>query len=322
VDFAAQRVFSAEKTRQGRQAAVSAIRTFDISEIDGATFGAVVSGIRLADLGAGAFAALYRAWLDHALLIFPGQYLTREEQIVFARRFGPLEFDIAAISNVRREGGTRSDDDDAVVKSLKGNMGWHCDSTYMPVQAKGAVLSAEVVPSQGGETGFADMAAAHDALPAATQTMIADLRAYHSLRYSQGKLGHSAEQGGYGFHIKDPPLRPVLKVHSETGRKVLNIGRHAFGVPGLSEAKSESLLDELRDFACRPPRVHYHRWTPGDVVVWDNRRLMHRACSWDMSEPRTMYHSRIAGDPVAEFAAAAPAAAVGIDGARRSDLGV
>jgi alpha-ketoglutarate-dependent taurine dioxygenase len=286
---------------------VSANRAFDISALDGATFGAVISGITLCDLGDWAFTHLYRAWLDHALLIFPGQHLTRDEQVAFARRFGPLEFDIAAISNVRREGGTRSDDGDAVVKSLKGNMGWHCDSTYMPVQAKGAVFSADVVPSSGGETGWADMAAAYDALPAAMQTRIADLRAFHSLRYSQGKLGHSPDQGGYGgygFHIKDPPLRPLVKTHSETGRKLLNIGRHAFGIPGLDEARSETLLDDLRSFACQPPRIHYHSWSPGDVVVWDNRRLMHRACPWDMREPRTMYHSRIAGDPVAEFAAA------------------
>ena len=287
---------------------MSAVRAFDISPVTDATFGAVVSGIRLADLGDDAFTDLYSAWLDHALLIFPGQHLTRDEQVAFARRFGPLEFDIAPISNVRRDGGTRSDDEDGVVKSLKGNMGWHCDSTYMPVQAKGAVFSAEVVPSRGGETGWADMRAAYDALSATMHARIADLSAFHSLHYSQGKLGHTAEEkggyGGYGFHIKDPPLRPLVKIHPETGRKSLNIGRHAYGIPGLDEGESEALLDELRDLACQPPRVHYHHWTPGDVVVWDNRGLMHRACPWDMREPRTMYHSRIAGDPVAEFAAA------------------
>jgi alpha-ketoglutarate-dependent taurine dioxygenase len=287
---------------------VSAVRAFDITPIADATFGAVVSGARLADLSDETFDNLYRAWLDHALLIFPGQHLTRDEQVAFAKRFGPLEFDIAPISNVGRDGTALSDDDDGVVKSLKGNMGWHCDSTYMPVQAKGAVFSAEIVPSEGGETGWADMRAAHDALSPAMRTRLSTLSAFHSLHYSQGRLGHSAEDkggyGGYGFHIKDPPLRPLVKIHSETGRGVLNIGRHAYGVPGLDPADSEALLEALREQACRPPRIHYHRWTPGDVVVWDNRSLMHRACPWDMREPRTMYHSRIAGDPVAEFAAA------------------
>ena len=141
---------------------------FEVEPLD-ASFGAVVTGLRLADLDDDGFAALYRAWLDHALLIFPGQHLSREQQIAFARRFGAPEFEIAPISNVRADGSIRPDDgtDDAV-KVLKGNMGWHCDSTYMPVQAKGAVFTAHVVPDEGGETGWADMRAAYDALDPAT----------------------------------------------------------------------------------------------------------------------------------------------------------
>jgi alpha-ketoglutarate-dependent taurine dioxygenase len=282
--------------------------TFDVQPLAGATFGAVVTGLELADIDEAAFAALYRTWLDRALLIFPGQHLAREAQIAFARRFGPLEFEMGVLGNVRRDGSVRSDDDDGVVKVLKGNMSWHCDSTYMPVQAKGAVFSAEVVPSMGGETAWADMAAAYDALSPAMQAKVAPLSAFHSLRYSQAKLGHSADAkgdySGYGFDVKDPPLRPLVKTHAETGRRVLTIGRHAYGIPGLGAADSERLLDELTDFACRPPRVHVHRWTAGDAVVWDNRRLMHRGHPWDMREPRVMRHSRIAGDPVAECAAA------------------
>ena len=97
-----------------------------------------------------------------------------------------------------------------------------------------------------------------------------------------------------------PPLRALVKRHPETGRACLMAGRHAFGVPGLAEAESERLLEDLVDIACRPPRVWRHAWTPGDVVVWDNRRLMHRACPWDMTMPRVMWHTRIAGDPVTE----------------------
>lgn len=274
-----------------------------------ASFGAVVTDLVLTDLGEAEFAALYRTWLDYALLVFPGQHLSRSQQVAFAKRFGPLEFDFAPISNVRSDGSVRPDDDgDDVVKVLKGNMGWHCDSTYMPVQAKGAVFSAQVVPPKGGETGWADMRAAYDALDEAMRARIAPLSAYHSLHYSQAKLGHQAREGseysGYGFQVKDPPLRPLVKVHPETGRETLAIGRHAYGIPGLEPGESERLLQDLADFACQPPRVHHHHWTPGDVVVWDNRCLMHRACPWDMREPRVMSHSRIAGDPVSEFAAA------------------
>ena len=275
-----------------------------------ATFGAVVTGLTLTELGETAFAALYRTWLDYALLIFPDQHLDRDQQIAFARRFGALEFDIAPISNVRSDGSVRPDDDaDDVVKVLKGNMGWHCDSTYMPVQAKGAVFTAHVVPRDGGETDWADMRAAYDALDPVLQRRIEGLSAYHSLRHSQGKLGHVHKPGsaysGYGMTVEAPPLRPLVKVHPETGRKTLMVGRHAYGVPGLEPEESERLLDELADFACRPPRTWRHSWTPGDAVVWDNRALMHRACPWDMTEPRVMYHSRLAGDPAFEFAASA-----------------
>ncbi|WP_297695002.1 TauD/TfdA family dioxygenase [Phenylobacterium sp.] len=282
-------------------------RPFDVEPLP-ATFGAVVTGLRLAALSDADFAVLYETWLDYALLIFPGQHLTTQQQVAFARRFGALEFDLAPISNVRADGSLRADDDsDDVIKVLKGNMGWHCDSTYMPVQAKGAVFTAHVVPAEGGETGFADMRAAYDALDEATRSRIADLSAYHSLHYSQAKLGHQHSEGsaysGYGFQVKDPPLRPLVKTHPETGRKSLNVGRHAYGIPGLAPEESERLIEDLVAFAAQPPRVWHHHWSPGDAIVWDNRCLMHRACPWDMREPRVMYHSRLAGDPVAEFAA-------------------
>jgi len=285
-------------------------RSFQIEPVSTASFGAVVTGVRLASINERDFADLYRAWLEYALLIFPDQHLTRDEQIQFAKKFGPLEFDFAPISNVRADGSVRADDNaDGVIKVLKGNMGWHCDSTYMPVQAKGAVFSAEVVPSAGGETGFADMRAAYDALSPAMRSRVEGLSAHHSLRYSQGKLGFLPDQhdgySGYGMDVKEPPLRPLVKTHPETGRKTLMIGRHAFGIPGLSEDESESLLDELCRFACQPPRTYHHRWTAGDAVVWDNRSLMHRACPWDMRQPRVMYHSRIAGNPASEAASGA-----------------
>ncbi|WP_293906246.1 TauD/TfdA family dioxygenase [Phenylobacterium sp.] len=272
-----------------------------------ASFGATVTGLALAGLDDAAFAALYATWLTHGLLIFPGQHLRREDQVAFARRFGALEIEITPISNVRADGSVRHEAGDDVVKVLKGNMGWHCDSTYMPVQAKGAVFTAHIVPDDGGETDWADMAAAYDALAPALRERIAGLSARHSLRYSQGKLGHTHTGGspysGYGMSVEDPPLRRLVKRHPETGRACLMVGRHAYGIPGLTPEASEALLDELTALACRPPRTWRHRWSPGDAVIWDNRRLMHRACPWDMTVPRVMYHSRIAGDPVSEFAA-------------------
>ena len=283
-------------------------RTLDLEPLD-ATFGAVVRGVKLVMFDDGTWQALHAAWLHYALLILPDQHLSRDQQIAFAKRFGPLEFEMAAISNVRANGTLRREaDNDDVVKVLKGNMGWHADSTYMPVQAKGAVFSAEIVPGAGGQTGFADMRAAYDALDEATRAKVDGLQAYHSLHYSQSKLGHQHQQGssysGYGFHDGPVPLRPLVKTHPDTGRKSLLIGRHAHAIPGMDPAESERFLDSLIEFACQAPRVYHHDWAPGDTVIWDNRCLLHRATPWDMTEPRVMWHSRLAGDPVSEAALA------------------
>ena len=282
-----------------------------IEPLAGTTFGATVTGAKVAALDDAAFRELYAAWLEYALLVFPDQHLNRGEQIAFARRFGPLEFEIAALSNVKADGSLRREaDNDDMMKILKGNMGWHCDSTYMPVQAKGAVFSAEVVPTVGGHTGFADMRAAYDALDGALKVRIDKLAAHHSLHYSQSKLGHDTrkddgEYFGYGLHDGPVPLRPLVKIHPETGRKSLLIGRHAHNIPGMNKAESERLLQELVDFACQPPRLYHHDWRVGDAVLWDNRCLMHQATPWDMTQPRVMWHSRIAGDPASEAALAA-----------------
>ena len=267
-------------------------------------FGARITGVRLATIGDEAFAALYRAWLDYGFLIFPGQFLTKDQQVAVGRRFGPLEFTIIPISNVRDDGRLR-EPDDAWVRVLKGNQGWHVDSTYVPVQARGALLSAHVVSPDGGGTEWADTAGAYDALPAELKARIEGLSAFHSMRRSQALTGddyrRGEEHGGYGADVP-PPLRPLVKTHPETGRRALTIGRHAFGVPGLSEPESEALLDELITRASRPEHVWVQRWRPGDVAIWDNRRTMHRGQPWDVSRPRVLYHTRLAGDPVTEFA--------------------
>ena len=288
---------------------------FDVQPLAGTTFGAVVTGLRVSTLDDRHWPDLHAAWLKYALLVFPGQHLTREEQIAFARKFGPLEFEMAALSNVKADGSLRIEaDNDDMMKILKGNMGWHADSTYMPVQAKGAVFSAEVVPSVGGSTGFADMRAAYDALDGALRARVEKLSAYHSLHHSQAKLGHQTkkedgEYSGYGLHDGPVPLRPLVKTHPETHRKSLLIGRHAHNIPGMDKAESERLLQELVDFACQPPRIYHHAWTTGDAVLWDNRCLLHQATPWDMAQPRVMWHSRIAGNPASEQALSAAASA-------------
>jgi alpha-ketoglutarate-dependent taurine dioxygenase len=285
---------------------MSSEQRFRVEPLD-ASFGALVTDLELSKLDDATFAEIHEVWLEYALLVFPDQFLSNPDQVAFARRFGDFELELVPLSNVRADGSLRIDDEsDDVVKILKGNMGWHADSTYMPLQAKAAVFTAHVVPQAGGETGWADMRAAYEALDESMRTRISELSAYHSLYYSQSKVGHApsedSEYIGYGFHDQETPLRPLVKQHPETDRSSLLIGRHAYGIPGMDAEESERLLQDLVDFACQPPRIYQHAWSPGDAVVWDNRCLLHRARPWDMTEPRVMYHSRIAGDPLTESA--------------------
>jgi alpha-ketoglutarate-dependent taurine dioxygenase len=271
-----------------------------------ATLGAVITGVRLAALDDAEWRAIEAAFHEHAVLILPGQHPSRDEQVAFGRRFGELDSLVARTGTVpisnRLPDGRLLEGANPIKQILIGNEGWHTDSSYMPVSARASLLSAEVVTEQGGETEWADMRAAWDALDAATRERVADLAAFHSIKYSQARAGLNAPSFAYGYEIelKDAPLRPLVKVHPVTGRSALFIGRHAFGVPGLAQEESERLLDELLAFACRPPRVLQHRWQPGDLAIWDNRCVLHRARPYDPNVPRVLYHTRIAGDPATE----------------------
>ena len=278
-----------------------------------ATLGATITDLSLADMDDETWHAVEDAFHEYALLIFPGQNLSEPEQIDFAKRFGAIEHlrpdpkaEAVSISNVKPDGSVMGPEEHRY-QVLRGNEGWHTDSSYMPLAAKASVLSAQIVPSWGGETAWADMRAAYDALDDARKQQIADVSAYHSLYHSQAKIGHMGKTGAsYGFHTKGAPLRPLVKTHPVTGRKSLFIGRHAYRIPGMSDEEAKALLDELLDFACRPPRTHAHAWQPGDVVIWDNRCVLHEARPYDYKEPRVMRHTRVAGEPESELAPTAP----------------
>ena len=270
-----------------------------------ATLGATVTGVNLNSLDDEQWRAIEAAWYEYAVLVFPAQHIEEDAHIALGERIGPLEElmtnrKAVPISN-RKADGSSVDLSSDHFQILKGNEGWHTDSTYMPLSARASILAADVVPEEGGQTEWADMRAALDALAPDTRKKIADLAAHHSLYYSQAKVGHQASSGAsYGLSDQNIPLRPLIKVHPVTRRPALFIGRHAHAIPGLSEEESESLLDQLTDFACQPPRVFAHTWRPGDVVMWDNRCVLHRARPYDYSLPRVMRHVRVAGDPRTE----------------------
>ena len=285
-----------------------------------ATLGAIVTGPPLGALTANQWDAIEAAFHEHAVLIFPGQHLSDEQQMAFGARFGELSIESLSFGN-QRDDGTLRDANDPLMRLFRGNEGWHTDSSFQPVSAKASILSARTVPLTGGETEWADMRAAYAALDGQTRERIASLAAYHSLYHSQSAIGEGEDTTAQGLavlHAGDrsrpadssagyrqataPPLRPLVKVHPVTGKPALYIGRHAYGIPGLDPEASRRLLADLVDFACRPPRVYAHRWQPGDVVIWDNRCVLHRARPWSLDEPRVMHHTRVNGDPATEAA--------------------
>lgn len=285
-------------------------------EPTGATLGAVVTGVRLAALEPHEWALIEEAFDDYAVLVFPDQHLSEAEQVVFGRRFGDLSIEVLLLSN-RREDGTLVDEVDPMRTLLEGNEDWHTDSSFKRLAAKASILSAREVPRRGGETEWADMRAAYEALTPGQRDEVSGLSAYHSLVHSQAKVGADPAETAVAVGLltyvgagprrdastdRSDPLRPLVKVHPRTGRPALYVGRHAYGIPGLEPEASERLLGELVAFACRPPRTYQHCWRPGDVVVWDNRCVLHRARPYEHTEPRVMVHTRVAGDPATELA--------------------
>jgi Probable taurine catabolism dioxygenase len=187
-------------------------------------------------------------------------------------------------------------------------MEWHHDSTYMPIQAKGAVFTAHIVPKKGGETGWADCRASYEALDQEMKDKIDELSAFHSYEFSQkDRFGHKSKEesefNSYGFDVDPKPLRPLVKTHPETGVKCLTIGRHIHRIPGMTDMEAQKLAKDLEEFTTGNKFwTYHHSWESGDAVIWDNRCLMHQARPWDLTEPRTMYHARLEGNAITEAA--------------------
>lgn len=280
--------------------------------IEDKTFGATVTGVDLRNVSAEDFEKVHAAFLQYGLLVFPGQNLNEEESAAFGRLWGELEFGGQAMANQRKHKdgsfGEIYDVETQLMRTNLGNEAWHTDSTYKPLSSKCAMLSAVIVPDEGGATEFADTRAAYDALDAATKARIADLSAYHSTNYSQandlGDFPSSNGEGVYGtVYHGEAYLRPLVKVHPETGIPNLFVGRHAFGIPGLTREESRALIQSLIDFVVSDERRVYRQdWVPGDTVFWDNRFVLHRARPYDYRKPRYLIGTRVAGDPASELA--------------------
>ncbi len=257
--------------------------------------------------------AAINAGMDrYAVLVFHGQDLSDEEQIAFSRNFGELELP-GAVSNITKKKDRRLRPELADVSNLTkdqtvfdradrtrmfnlGNRLWHSDSSFRAIPSKYSILSARLIPEKGGNTEFADMRAAYDALDDEVKAEIDGLVCEHSLIYSRGALGFDelTEEERANF---TPVRQSLVRVHPVTGRKSLYLSSHAGTIVGWPMPEARSLLRDLTEDATRPEFVYVHKWQLHDLVMWDNRQTMHRVRRFaDTTEKRDMRRTTIAGD--------------------------
>lgn len=284
--------------------------TITIRPID-PSFAAEVSDIDLrAPLTAPAVAAIEAAMDRYAVLVFHDQPVTDEQQMAFTLGFGSIEH--AQGGNITRADEYRLQDGMIDVSNLDqsgrpfdrndrrrmfnlGNRLWHSDSSYRAVPARYSLLSARTPAGRGGDTEFADMRAAYEALDDEMRALIEDLVCEHSLLYSRGSMGFS------GFsEAEREAFRPVrqrlVRVHPVTGRRSLYLSSHIGTIVGWPVPEARDLIRDLTEHATQRRFVYAHRWRHYDLVMWDNRQTMHRVRRFDESQPRDMRRTTVAGD--------------------------
>ncbi len=248
-----------------------------------------------------------------AVLVFHGQNITDEQQLEFSLNFGAIErpdrksnitqdkdrrirADMADISNLNKEHQPLGRNDRQRLFNL-GNQLWHSDSSFRATPAKYSLLSGRICPSQGGNTEFADMRAAYDALDLQTKEKIEEIVCEHSLLFSRGSLGFDddlTEEEKQGFA---PVRQSLVRVHPKSGRKSLYLSAHAGRIVGWPTPEARIFLRDLNEHATQSQFVYAHKWRAGDLVMWDNRQTMHRARPFeDTSEVRDMRRTTIAGE--------------------------
>ncbi len=277
----------------------------------GPTFAGRVSGIDASRPLDAAEVAAVEAGLDrYAVLVFPGQDITDEQQVAFTEYFGPLEDTaggnvtkrddlrlspkLADVSNLDRDGKPLGRDDRRRMFNL-GNQLWHSDSSFRATPAKYSILSGRRVQQGSGNTEFADMRAAYDALDEATKREVEDLVCEHSLIYSRGTLGFT-ELSAEERQMFTPVQQRLVRTHPVTGRRSLFLSSHIGTILGWPMPEARAFIRDLVEHATAPGFVYVHRWQPFDLVIWDNRQTMHRVRRFDANEVRDMRRTTVAGD--------------------------
>ena len=271
-----------------------------------APVGAEILGLDISKpIGAEDFARIHKAHLDHHVLVFRNQQITPQEHIDFSRRFGPLEIhvlhqfqlknhpEILIVSNIKENGEPIGLGDAGVY--------WHSDISYKPNPSLGSLLHAQELPSEGGDTLFADQHLAWESLSPELQQRILPLKAEHSYlaKYEELRAKNPWRPKLSQAQIDQvaPAVQPVVRTHPETGRKALFVSEHfTTRIVGLPKEESDALLAELFAHSVKPEFVYRHQWAPHDLVFWDNRSLMHLAAGTPDHLRRRLNRTTIVGD--------------------------
>ena len=277
-----------------------AYETVDVRKLTGGC-GAEVLGVDLNALSNSQWAEVQRAYAEFGVIFFRDQRLTPEQHIAFARRWAPIDINRfftpveghPEIAEVRKE------------PEQKTNIGggWHTDHSYDKAPAMGSVLLARELPEEGGDTLFANMYRAFETLSPGLQKTLEGMNAVHGSAHIFGAKGYHKNQPESGGRFKnehlvgDDVVHPVVIRHPLSGRKALYVGSHASHIVGMPEEAGRALLLELLEFATREDWTYLHHWQVGDLVMYDNRAVLHRARPYAMTEhARVLHRTTVAGE--------------------------
>jgi alpha-ketoglutarate-dependent 2,4-dichlorophenoxyacetate dioxygenase len=277
----------------------------------GPCFAAEVEGIDMRKpLSADEVREIHEGMNEHAVLVFHDQHIDDEQQMAFTLSLGELEAPTRAslreaddyrlpvgfndVSNLDKNNAIFARDDRRRLFAI-GNRLWHSDSSFKVVPAKYSLLHARSTPSKGGNTEFADMRAAYDALDPDIKAEIGDLICEHSQIYSRQQIGFFDLNEEERARFK-PVRQRLVRTHPATGRKSLFLASHAGSIVGWPVPEARLLLHDLVEHATQREFVYSHRWSVGDLVMWDNRRTMHRGRPFPAHEKRDVRRTTLAGD--------------------------
>ena len=266
--------------------------------------GARLSGLALAKgVTPDVFAEIYAAFLRYQVLVFDAQDVPPAAQVAFGRQFGTLQVHVMTmyhaddhpelyrLSNLDAHGKPSGKHPD------KGTLAWHTDGSWQRITGQATIIYGEVVPAQGGETHFCDMYGAYERLSDDWKSRIARLRAVHNLDFSRTRR-HGIDLMTEAQKRDAPPVdQPVVRVHPETGRACLYLGDHAESIVGMDYDAGRTLIEQLNALAIQPDLCYEHHWRRGELIVWDNRCLLHRATAYDEAkQPRVVRRCTVLGE--------------------------